>query len=281
MHLQFNNSNAPADTVGKGLRLQQEERRLRTLVILQNRETARRLRDWFTMDSRFTIISDCASEAEALRILKKGQLNALVMEMSLRKMSSTLSLPETRRLRGVLFIIDPNPRLEQLLRNKKVPFLLKECDREHFEKAAAGLVHSPFSASRLSCRALQRLLSGRYRANPQRLTVRVKGRLVVFDQREVYAVETDGRKTWLHLGLESHRVQESSAELARLLDPRMFVSVSRGTLLNAAHIRQLWFEAGNGCSVVLQNDRTYRLPLSSAAPIKKLVVTLLHSRSSG
>lgn len=189
-------------------------RPLRTLIVVKNEETAFRLRALFQPDTRFEVASDCVSELEVAAVLDRTALDAMVIDLNLPQLGSLPFLTAVNRLGRVLFVLDAEPRLERLLQNKGLPYLSRDCDPGQSRAAATKLVEANCARLRAHVQSIIRLLSGRYRARSSRLAVRVAKRLLVIDQSEIYSVDTDGKTTWIHLGLESHQIGEPFGQLA-------------------------------------------------------------------
>jgi DNA-binding LytR/AlgR family response regulator len=244
---------------------------LKTLMVVRNEDTAFRLRVLFRSDPRFEVVSDCVSELEVLSVIERANLDAMVIDLNLPQLGSKAFLGTINQLGRVLFVLDPDPRLERLLQNKGLIYLCRDCDPRQFHLVADRLVESSGARFRAGAQSMIRLLSGRYRARSSRLAIRVAKRLLVLDQGEIYSVETDGKSTWIHLAFESHKVGESFSEVARRLDTNRLFKISRRVLVNVTHIKEIIVEPLEGCSVRLHNDHSYRLPFHNASRIRRVV----------
>lgn len=249
-------------------------RPLRTLIVVKNEETGFRLRALFKPDTRFEVVSDCVSELEVAAVLDRTALDAVVIDLNLPQLGSLPFLAAVNRLGRVLFVLDAEPRLERLLQNKGLPYLSRDCDPGQFRAAATKLVEANCSRLRAHVQSIVRLLSGRYRARSSRLAVRVAKRLLVIDQSEIYSVDTDGKSTWIHLGLESHQIGEPFGQLAERLHGSRLFKISRRILVNLIHIKEITVEPLEACLVRLHNDRIYRLPFHNAWRMRKVVEAL-------
>jgi DNA-binding LytR/AlgR family response regulator len=250
---------------------------LKTLIVVKNEDTAFQLRALFRSDPHFDVVSDCVSELEVVSVLERTDLDVLVIDLNLPQLGSRPFLAAMHHLGRVLFMLDPDPRIEKLLQNKGLLYLRRDCDPGHFHAVAARLVQSGGARSRANAQKMVRFLSGRYRTRSSRLAVRVAERLLVLDQGEIYSVEAEGKTTWIHLGLESHQIAEPFSKLARRLDGKRLLKVNRRVLVNVMHIKQVSVESREGCSVWLHNDRIYRLPLHCARRLRKVVEALCKS----
>jgi DNA-binding LytR/AlgR family response regulator len=247
---------------------------LKTLIVVRDEDTAFRLRVLFRSDPRFEVVSDCVSELEVLSVIERADLDAMVIDLNLPQLGSKAFLGAINQLGRVLFVLDPEPRLERLLQNKGLLYLCRDSDPAQFHLVADRLVESSGARFRAGAQSLIRLLSGKYRARSSRLAIRVAKRLLVLDQGEIYSVETDGKNTWIHLALESHKIGESFSEVARRLDRNRLFKISRRVLVNVTHIKEIMVEPLEGCSVRLYNDHSYRLPLRNASRIRSVVEAL-------
>jgi DNA-binding LytR/AlgR family response regulator len=263
--------------VAKPERFSKTSGALKTLILVKSEETASHIRTLFKSDPRFHVVSDCVSELELVPVLERTDLDVTVIDLNLPQLGSKPFFAAMNRMGRLLFLLDADPRLERLLQNKRLPYLVRNCEPGQFHEVAAKLILSDSARSRANAQTMVRLLSGRYRARSSRLAVRLAKRLRVFDQDEIYAVEADGKTTWIHLGLESHQVGEPLSQLAGRLDSDRLFRISRRVLVNLMHIKEISVEPLEGCCVWLHNDRMYRMPPRNALRMRRVLEALCKS----
>jgi LytTr DNA-binding domain len=89
----------------------------------------------------------------------------------------------------------------------------------------------------------------------KRLAIKGDGRVILVDVDEVDRLEAAGNYVEVHSGARRHLVRETMASLEARLDPARFVRVSRSSIVNADHVRELQ-PMFNGDFVVVLRDGT-------------------------
>lgn len=254
-------------------------RSLRALLAVRTEATAERLRGFFRSDLRFEVVSDCLSQVEFLPVLERTTPDLLILDLDLLKLSGSLLLSQGDHLRRVVLLLDHDPRLERLLESRGLLYLHPDCAPEQFDSVITLSLASLEERPAAGCRKLLRLLSAPRRRRFKRLAARVAGRLVVFEQGEIFALEAEGRATVIHLGLESHRTSEPFSQLSARLDAISFFKINRNACVNVAHVKEVNFAPLHGCSVQLHNGRTFEVPFRQARRVRKMVEALCKPRT--
>jgi two-component system, LytTR family, response regulator len=131
-----------------------------------------------------------------------------------------------------------------------------------FDAGALDYLLKPFDDARFALalqRAKERLAArGPAPATP-RLTVRSAGHEVYVRIPDIDWVEAADYYVCLHVGLKSHLLRRSMAELERDLDPYIFCRIHRSTIVNLRRVRALQVDDAGEYEVILESGQKLRL----------------------
>jgi two-component system, LytTR family, response regulator len=132
-----------------------------------------------------------------------------------------------------------------------------------FDAGALDYLLKPFDDARFTL-ALQRAkarLAAREPAVAEipRLAVRSAGHEVYVRIPDIDWVEAADYYVCLHVGLKSHLLRRSVAELQRELDPQVFCRIHRSTIVNLRRVRALEVDGAGEYEVVLEGGQRLRV----------------------
>ena len=133
-----------------------------------------------------------------------------------------------------------------------------------FDAGALDYLLKPFDDSRFALalqRAKERLAAREPAPAPEipRLAVRSAGHEVFVPIPDIDWVEAADYYVCLHVGLKSHLLRRSMAELERELDPRIFCRIHRSTIVNLRRVRALHVDDTGEYEVILESGQKLRL----------------------
>ncbi len=139
-------------------------------------------------------------------------------------------------------------------------YLLKPVSGERFREALerARLLHAQSAdgfASRLRAMIDQ---VQREKTFPDRLLVHEDARAIFVPIKDIVWIEADRNYALLHCGKKTHTLRSTLDSLQSALDPKLFVRVNRGTMVQLDAIRELlpWFHGEY--KVILQDNTELR-----------------------
>ena len=135
-----------------------------------------------------------------------------------------------------------------------VDYLLKPVSRARFDRAIDRCVERHAASSHRDT-DLRRLLEDVLHRPPQRLLVRERGRIVPIAVSSIDWLEADGDYIRIHVGRETHLIEQTFGRMEALLGPRRFARIHRGAMVNLDRVRELHPE-GSGRLRVLLADGT-------------------------
>lgn len=131
-----------------------------------------------------------------------------------------------------------------------VDYLLKPVSRERFDAAVErALSRRPRPV------ALSALLEDTLRQPPRRILVQERGRIRPVEVEAIDWLEAEGDYVRLHVAAATHLVSKSLTEMERLLEPRGFLRVHRGAVVNLDRVEELR-PLGSGRYRLLLTDGT-------------------------
>jgi len=76
-------------------------------------------------------------------------------------------------------------------------------------------------------------------AQRPRLAIKVRGKILIVNLDEVYAVHAEGNYVLLHRGSNSYLLRQSLSGLANTLEPFGFLRIHRSVLINSAQVEEI------------------------------------------
>ena len=133
-----------------------------------------------------------------------------------------------------------------------------------FDAGALDYLLKPLDDSRFALalqRAKERLAAREAAAAPDtaRLIVRSVGHELYIRITDIDWVEAADYYACLHVGLKSHLLRRSMAELERDLDPNIFCRIHRSTIINLRRVRALQVDDAGEYEAILESGQKLRV----------------------
>ena len=239
--------------------------KIRTLIADDEPLARERIRSLLAQEPDFEIVGECADADGALAVLKKQPVDLLFLDVQMPEMDGFEMLGRLGKdaLPTVIFVTAYDQHAVKAFEVHALDYLLKPFKQSRF-KEAVQRVREQFSRRQtedVSKRLLQ-LLSDR-KAPPaylQRLTVKENDRVVLVKASQIEWIESAGNYVVLHVGKQNHILRETLAALEAQLDPKLFLRISRSTLVNLDQVRELQPLFKGEYVVVLHNGK--QLPMT-------------------
>ena len=189
----------------------------------------------------------CESGAEFEETIKNQTPDLMFMDICLGDRDGLQLVEEYRKQGGskvpVVFVSSMEDRVLEGYEVNALAFLYKRNYKDRLEKT------------------IQRFL--RDYAFPKRITIQGGGQVTVLDLREIYYLETDGRKTLVHTETDSLQSDLSIGAFSAELPEKFFFEVYKAVFVNLEHVSRIGDD-----EVLLENGD--RVPMSRRK--RKLVV---------
>lgn len=200
-------------------------------------------------DSEIEIVSECGSGIEALSEIrsKKPQIVFLDVQMPecdgfdvLEQLGADLPL-------ALVFVTAFDQYALRAFEAGALDYLLKPFDNARFIRALD--------------RAKERIARGRdLPRRVERLAIRSAGQVSFVRISEIDWIEAADYYVCLHVGIRTHLLRRSMAEIDGELDKNVFCRIHRSAIVNLERVRSLELTEDGGHDVLLNNGA--RLPLS-------------------
>jgi two-component system LytT family response regulator len=224
--------------------------RFKALIVDDERLSRQRIRRLLAFEPECELIGECASGADALRVLEQARPDIVFLDVQMPEMDGFEVVRALEQAQPL--IIFTSAYDEYALRAFEVQafdYLLKPFDRRRFreslQRARARLTQdrSAVPDYRPAARAADRV------------AVRNNGRVFFLKVNDIDWIEASDNYVCLHCGKDTHVVRETMSDLERRLDPALFIRVHRSAIVNLDRVKELqpWFR---GDYRVVLNDGT-------------------------
>src|SRR5579872_5590291 len=223
--------------------------RIRTLIVDDEPLARSTLSILLRKDPEIEIVGQCGSGGEALESIREAKPDLLFLDVQ---------MPEC----------DGFDVLEQLGQDLPAAIVFVTAYDQYalraFEAGALDYLLKPFDDARFQRtleRAKQKIRLEKHQPEkPARIAVRSAGEIAFLNTSQIDWVEAADYYVCLHVGLRTHLLRRSMAELDRNLDRAVFCRIHRSTIVNLDRVRALNLNV-DGDHDVLLNDGT-RLRMS-------------------
>jgi two-component system LytT family response regulator len=215
---------------------------LRVLVADDERPARQKLRRLLSSEPDVTAILEASDGPMALKLIREAQPDVALLDIQLPGMTG-VDLARALQEESspyVIFVTAYDQFAIDAFDVSAIDYVLKPYDRERLVKAlgrARDAVRRNERAGDLE-RAL-RLLATTPAAPVDRLAVELNGRTVFVRTADIDRIEADRNHLVLHVPPQRHRLRGTVSGLEARLDPRRFVRVGRGTIVNLDAIVEL------------------------------------------
>jgi DNA-binding LytR/AlgR family response regulator len=221
---------------------------------------------------RFDLADDAV---EALPKLATNAYDVLLLDVDMPNVSATDVVDQLRkRNRSVSFIVFVAAHAEHVI--------------AAFEKCTVDYVQKPFSTEQIDealDRASRRTEGERavklIEALPQlrrlssrplytRMAIRIKGRILFLDPRDVVTVEAEGNYVLLQRKSGSYLLRESLSTVAEKLKPYGFIRIHRSVLVNTSFVEEIQPYLTGSCGLRITGGREYTVTRTYRKNLKSL-----------
>lgn len=235
---------------------------LRVLIVDDEPLARERLGGMLRKESSVEIVGECGNGLEAIATIKRTPLDLVFLDMQMPGcdgLQVVAEIPEENRP-GVIFVTAHERYAVDAFAVEAIDFLLKPFDRERLQTAlrrAEALLLTRFAAAA--------------EKKPERLTVKVDGRIVFIKPEDIVWVEADDNYVVLHLVLGQLMLRETLAAFATRLDPAKFARINRSAIVQLDRIKELQPTFHGDYQVFLRDGTKLPLSRSQRGPLIKFI----------
>lgn len=244
---------------------QDTTRKLRTLVVDDEPLARTNLLLLLRRHHEVEIVGECQSGAEALVVIPQAQPDLVFLDVQMPECDGfdVLEMLGSQRSCEIIFVTAYDTYAIRAFEVGAHDYLLKPFDDARF--------------ARMLERAKNRIASKSSSPQPAKiLAVKGTGQISFVTLAEIDWIEATDYYASLHVGLRTHLLRRSMAELAQELDPLAFCRIHRSTIVQLDRVRSLEVNESGDYDVLLRDgmrlrtSRRYRKTLQARLSLSTL-----------
>ncbi|MFI5248966.1 MAG: LytR/AlgR family response regulator transcription factor [Gemmatimonadales bacterium] len=248
-----------------------EGRRLRTLIVDDERLARERLRELLAGEADVDIIGECGNGDDAVTAIARDHPDLVLLDIQMPELDGfdVVRAVGVEDMPAVVFVTAHDEHAVAAFEVHAVDYVLKPVDPERLaeavRRAKRRIAPAPGSAARDDDRDLRERLAALVAevsaavvpGSPAtgRLAIKGEGRVVFVRIADVDWVEAMDNYVRLHVGRDVHMMRETLSNLETRLAGTTFLRIHRSSIVNIDRIREVqpWFA---GDYVVILTDGT-------------------------
>jgi two-component system LytT family response regulator len=248
-----------------------EGRRLRALIVDDERLARERLRELLVGDAGVDIIGECGNGDDAVTAIVRDHPDLVLLDIQMPELDGfgVVRAVGVEDMPAVVFVTAHDEHAVAAFEVHAVDYLLKPVDPERLaeavRRAKRRIASAPGGGARDDDRELRERLAALVAevsaavvpgsAPTGRLAIKGEGRVVFVRIADVDWVEAMDNYVRLHVGRDVHVMRETLSNLEARLAGTTFLRIHRSSIVNIDRIREVqpWFA---GDYVVILNDGT-------------------------
>lgn len=139
-----------------------------------------------------------------------------------------------------------------------IDYVLKPIDQDRFklalDRARQNIAQTNVQLQERLLAVLSDLTTHQTQPWSKRLAVKLNGRVVLVQLSEVTRIEVGGNYAEIYVGGKTYLIRETLSNLERRLNPIHFSRISRSTIVNIEHVREVQTAIHGDFIVVLKDD---------------------------
>ncbi len=220
---------------------------LRALIVDDEELARKRLRKLLAGSQELEIAGEAANGPEAIRFIREHRPDLVFLDIQMPEVSGFDVLRALRREEwpAVIFTTAHDRHAIRAFEVDAVDYLLKPFTEARLNEAVQRALHDLRSHSIAAInRHLAELLKAPKAAGPSlaRIAARTGNRTVMVKVEDIDYFESASNYVVAHAAGENHVLRKTLNSLERELPPRMFVRISRSTIVNVNRIKE--FQSG-------------------------------------
>ena len=236
---------------------------IRAYVVDDEPLAVQRLTRMLEATARVTIAGSTTDPETALSFLNSHVVDVVFLDVQMPGLTGFQLLEKLQSDPLVIFTTAFDHYALNAFAVNSVDYLLKPIERERLDRALDKLQR--FAAQpRADVRALARQLAAELATNRrlERVASRVGERTTILDTARISHFFSKDKLTFAVLNGREHAVDYTLAQLDDELDPRRFIRIHRGTIVNVTLIQELFPAVDGGMLVRLKDERKTELSVA-------------------
>lgn len=180
---------------------------------------------------------------EGLEKLQLGGVDVLFLDIRMPELSG-FEVLETLQARhvampAVVFVTAHNEHATKAFDHHAVDYVLKPFSATRVQRALDTAVHRTYAERAAKIVEAHPFLQSVNRSRPNRIAIKVQGRILFIDPSAVMYVQAEGNYVLLQGAGGSHLLRESLSQVEQKLEPYSFVRIHRSVIVNAAFVKEV------------------------------------------
>lgn len=249
-------------------------------IIVDDEPIARRnLQVLLEEDPDVEVTAQCASGAEAVKLIRKSPPDLLFLDVQMPEMDGFAVLRKINRggIPAIIFVTAHDQYAIKAFDAHALDYLLKPFSDERFAVALDRAKAQVRQRGAADLRGKLRALLGDAEARPEyagRFLIKEAGRVLFVKAGEIDWIEAADYYVNLHTGSKSHLLRETMSELENQLDPNMFLRVHRSAIANLQRVKEVQTRPGGEYFLILKDGTQLKLSRSRREQLETLLARL-------
>ena len=214
------------------------------------------------------VVGEAGDGPSALRLIETARPDIVFLDVQMPGMTGFDVLAQLRERPHVIFVTAYDEFAVRAFDEQALDYLLKPLEPARLARALARLTGADPMPTETDVR-LDRLLQAlqtmpRVTAAPTRLAARQGARVSLIEPASIIFCRAEDKYTVVYTAGGEHVVDRTIEELARTLDPAVFLRIHRSTLVNLDFVKELTAVDGSRFVVVLKDTRGTKIHASRA-----------------
>ncbi len=250
--------------------------KIRTLIVDDEPLACERLRGFLSAEADLEIVGECADGQAAVEAIERDQPDLLFLDVQMPELDGFGVLEAAKPVRPpvVIFTTAFSQHALKAFEVHALDYLLKPFDRDrvrvaldraraHLRQSQAGVLNEKLAALLAEMRPPTQ--------TTDRLVVKTSGRVMLVRTADIDWIEAADNYVSLHVGPEVHMLRETMAAIEARVDPKLFLRISRSTIVNLERIKELQPMFHGDYTVILRNGTRLSLSRSYRDKVKHLL----------
>ena len=254
--------------------------KIRALIVDDEKPARQRLLDLLEKQREVAVIGECASGAEAVRLILESQPELLFLDIQMPRLNGfdVINQVGPTHLPVTIFVTAYDAYAVRAFEASALDYLLKpysderfgQClqraldhvrthKREELSRRLLSLLDQSAQVSAQNAEATRPMDSS---SHLERLLIKVGGRVIFLPTGDIDWIEAAGVYVQLHVRDRKYLHRASLAELGTQLDPNRFVRIHRSTIVNILSVKELYLHSHGDYITVLKDGTQLKLSRS-------------------
>ena len=222
--------------------------KIRALIVDDEQLARSNIAVLLQMDPEIETIGECGSGVEAVAEIRNTKPDLVFLDVQMPECDGfdVLEMLGNDLSPAVVFVTAYDQYALRAFEAGALDYLLKPFDNVRFERALARAKHR-IALARSVPQAVERIV------------IKSAGQVSFLKIAEIDWIEAADYYSCLHVGIKSHLLRRTMAELEQELDQSIFCRIHRSTIVNLNRVRGLKLDENGEYEVLLDNGSRLRL----------------------